>query len=166
MNDSIDALRNLTLQFFQTLQLKNITLAIAESATGGLASSLITDISGASKIFIGGVVCYTAQAKNMLLDVDWETINDYGTISVETTEALLEGLKKVGADLRIAITGVAGNPIEGKPAGTMIIGIGTNRCNTIRDYKFSGNRIEIKQQAVMEAFKLALDELEHCGSCD
>ena len=62
-------LTQITQKVFETLQFKGLTLSMAESATGGLASNLLTDIPGASKVFIGGVVCYTAQSKNMLLDV-------------------------------------------------------------------------------------------------
>jgi nicotinamide-nucleotide amidase len=163
MSDLDVQLEERTKQVFDALTIRKLTLAIAESATGGLASNLITNIPGASKVFIGSVVCYTAQAKNMLLDVDWETINDYGTVSQEVSEALLNGLMKVGPDLRIAITGLAGNAIEGRKPGDMIIGIGSTRCNTYHEFKFTGSRIEIKKQAVLRAFELLLEELDRCG---
>jgi PncC family amidohydrolase len=163
MNNDIDSdnpTQDLARQVLDVLARKNLTLASAESVTGGLASHLLTNISGCSKYYLGGVVCYTAQAKNMLLGVDWELINDYGTISPEVNDALLTGLKIIGADINFAITGVAGNPLDGKPTGTVFIGIGINGDNHVHDFFFSGSRIEIKEQAVGKAFELLLEELE------
>jgi PncC family amidohydrolase len=139
---------------------KNLTLSSAESATGGLASHLLTNITGCSKNYLGGVVCYTAQAKNVFLDVDWDLINDYGTVSAEINEALLKGLKKIGSDLAFAITGAAGSPLDGKPTGTVYIGISNNDNLHVYDYFFNGDRLEIKEQAVCQAFSLLIEELE------
>ena len=71
------------------LKMKELTLATAESATGGFLSHVITNVPGSSKNFLGGVVCYSAEAKNVFLDVDFDVINSFGAISEETTIALL-----------------------------------------------------------------------------
>jgi len=141
------------------LDRKDLSLACAESATGGLASHLLTNISGSSKHFMGGVVCYTAEAKVELLGVAWDLINDYGTISEEVTTELLKGLRKLGADLGFAICGVAGTQLEGKPPGYMVIGISNNERIQIHTCQFSGDRISIKEQAVSKAFELIIAEL-------
>ena len=151
--------QELAKKVLSALEIKELTLAIAESVTGGLASHLLTNVPGCSKHFIGGVVCYSAQSKNMMLDVDWEIINEYGTISPEVTEALLNGLKKEAADIGIGIVGIGGKKIEGKPTGLIYIGTGTHICNKIHEFHFEGTREEIKLKAVRKAFTLLLEEL-------
>ncbi len=152
--------QDLAKKVLNALKIKELNLAIAESVTGGLASHLLTNIPGCSKNFIGGVVCYSAQSKNMMLGVDWELINEYGTISPEVTEALLDGLKKEAADIGIAIVGVGGQKIEGKPTGLVFIGTGTHICNKIHEIHFKGTRKDIKIKAVKKAFSILLEELE------
>src|SRR6056297_1448843 len=136
----MEEIQKLAKKVLSVLEMKDLKLAIAESVTGGLASHLITNISGASKVFIGGVVCYSALSKNIMLDVDWSLINDYGTVSPEVTEALLDGLKKDAADIGVAIVGVGGRKIEGKPTGLIYIGTGTHVCNQVHELNFSGSR--------------------------
>ncbi|MHA1674294.1 MAG: CinA family protein [Promethearchaeota archaeon] len=142
---------------------KKFTLALAESATGGYLSHILTSIEGSSKAFVGGAVVYSAYAKNTIFDVPFDTINEYGAISSETTVALLKGLqKRISTDLRIAITGVAGSHImEGKPRGLVYIGIGTPSCNKIEEIQFHGTRLEIKQQAVKRSLEFLLEEVEN-----
>lgn len=153
------SVQDLAKKVLDLLDRKDLFLACAESATGGLASHLLTNISGASKHFMGGIVCYTAEAKVELLGVNWDLINDYGTISVEVTTELLKGLRKLGADLGFAISGVAGSQLEGKPPGYMVIGISNNERIQVQNFQFSGNRTQIKEQAVAKAFELIIDEL-------
>ena len=144
------------------LKMKDLTLGIAESATGGFLSHAITNIPGSSKNFLGGVVCYSAAAKNIFLDVDFNIINSFGAISVEATEALLNGVKnKLGSDLAVAITGVLGAQMEGKPTGLVYIGIGSRICNKVFDFHFSGSRVSIKKQTIRKALQLLLEEIEN-----
>ena len=154
------SLQNLAKDVLDRLALKQLTLGIAESVTGGLASHLLTNVDGSSKVFIGAVISYTAQTKNMLLDVDWDVINDNGTISPEVTEALLDGLRKTGADIRIAMTGIAGSPMEGKPTGKVYIGVATSHNHHVTEYQFSGSRLQIKEQTAQKSFELILEEVE------
>jgi len=143
------------------LKMKDLTLATAESATGGFLSHIITNIPGSSKNFLGGVVCYSAESKNVFLDVDFDIINSFGAISPETTEALLNSVRnKLGSDIAIAITGVLGTQMEGKPTGTVFIGFGSRICNKVFDFQFSGSRLSIKKQTVRKALQLLLEEIE------
>ncbi len=143
------------------LKMKELTLATAESATGGFLSHIITNIPGSSKNFLGGVVCYSAEAKNVFLDVDFDVINSFGTISIETTVALLDGVrKKLGSDLAVAITGVLGTQMEGKPTGLVYIGIGSRICNNVYDFQFTGSRLSIKKQTIRKALQLLFKEIE------
>jgi len=143
------------------LKMKELTLATAESATGGFFSHIITNIPGSSKNFLGGVVCYSAEAKNIFLDVDFDVINSFGAISIETTEALLNGVRnKMGSDMAVAITGVLGTKMEGKPSGLVYIGIGSRICNNVFDFQFTGSRLSIKKQTVRKALQLLLEEIE------
>ena len=145
-------------------KMKDFTLAIAESATGGYICHNITNIPGSSKVFIGGVVAYSANVKNYTLHVDYDTINECGVISPETTKALLQGIKKlVGSDICIAITGVAGSRIlEGKPRGMMYVGIMIgNMPEQIKKFQFSGTREEIKHQTAISTFEYLLELLEN-----
>jgi len=144
-------------------KLKKYTLSCAESATGGFASHLITNVPGSSQVFVGGVVCYSAFAKQHALGVDFDIITEFGAISRETTKALLEGLKeKMGTDIGIAITGIAGSiPIEGKPRGLMYVGVSTLDLDPfIEECHFEGSRQEIKQQTAKKAFEMVLHHLE------
>jgi len=160
MSVTAQELNILAAKVLDLLERKELTLSGAESATGGLASAILTNIPGCSKHFIGSVVCYTAQAKNMLLDVDWDLINAYGTVSPEVIEAMLNGLNKVGADVSYAITGVAQSPLDGKPTGTVVIGINIMNDIHIKEFNFKGNRLEIKEQAVGKMYELLIAELE------
>ena len=162
-NDSDKQLMELAQQMLTQLRMKSLTVATAESATGGYISHLLTNIDGSSKSFIGGVIAYSAHLKNGTLKVDYDLINDYGTISPEVTEALLDGLKGVIlADIGIAITGVAGSSVmEGKPRGLMYIGIGSQTCNKVKEFHFHGTRIEIKRQCAKAVFEFVLSELEN-----
>ncbi|MHA1474132.1 MAG: CinA family protein [Promethearchaeota archaeon] len=143
------------------LKMKELTLGTAESATGGFLSHTITNIPGSSKNYLGGVVCYSAEAKNVFLDVDFDVINSFGAISEETTVALLNGVRnKLGSDLAVAITGVLGTQMEGKPTGLVYIGIGSRIYNNVFDFQFTGSRLSIKKQTIRKALQLLFKEIE------
>jgi PncC family amidohydrolase len=118
-----ESLDELATEVVQALGGSGLTLALAESATGGLVAHTLSNTPGCSKVLLASLVVYSAQGKAEVLDVDWGIINEFGTISPEVTEALLHGLDRVGADIQVAITGVMGQPLEGKPMGTMYLGV-------------------------------------------
>lgn len=107
------------------LERKSLTIATAESCTGGLLSELITSVSGASAVFELGICTYSERIKTRFLDVPAEVIQEFGVVSEETAMSMVKGLKKCsGADVCVSVTGIAG-PSGGTadtPVGTVYIG--------------------------------------------
>jgi len=114
------------------LKERGLKIAVAESCTGGLISSRITDISGASDYFEAGITTYSNESKIRLLNVPEDIIDRYGAVSEETAKAMAEGVKKtVHADIGVSVTGIAGptGGTEGKPVGTVFIGLATKKSH-------------------------------------
>ena len=142
------------------LKRKKLKLAIAESCTGGMLSSLITSVSGSSKIFMMGLVTYSNQAKTSILKVPHKIIKKYGAVSVQCCLAMVNNLKKISkSKVCVSITGIAG-PKGGsklKPVGLVYIGIRirkkvfVNKCN----FKNKG-RTYIQKQIVKKSLNLLL----------
>ncbi|UKS29816.1 competence/damage-inducible protein A [Paenibacillus sp. HWE-109] len=141
----------------QLLAAKKLTLAVAESCTGGLLSDLITSIPGSSQPFLGGVICYTNALKHQLLSVPMEVLEGEGApgaVSSETAVLLAEHISgKTGSDFGISVTGVAGpSPSEGKPVGLVYIGFAQkNKPTQVIELQLSGNRESIKHRAAKSA---------------
>ena len=112
------------------------TLAVAESCTGGLLSKLITDVSGASHVFLGGVTSYSNSAKQTFLDVPKAVIAEHGAVSTEVAERMAVGARRhFKSDLAVSVTGIAG-PEGGsreKPVGTVFLGLAT--ANGVQSYR-------------------------------
>ena len=105
---------------------KGLTISTAESCTGGLIGKRITDISGCSGCYFGGVVSYSNDVKHKVLGVGEKTLRDFGAVSPETAIEMARGVRKLtGSDIGISVTGVAGpgGGSEEKPVGTVYIGI-------------------------------------------
>ncbi|MBT3228837.1 MAG: competence/damage-inducible protein A [Candidatus Marinimicrobia bacterium] len=139
------------------LKAKQATVATAESCTGGLVASLITDISGSSEYFQTGFVTYANETKMSLLGVAEQILVDYGAVSEETVAEMLNGtLQKSGADYAIAISGVAGptGGSEEKPVGTVYIGVANNAHQNIKRFQFGKNRILNKEMSAFSALNL------------
>ncbi len=118
--------KNLESVLVERLIEKSITLATAESCTGGLLSKRITDVSGVSAVYNGGVCTYTNEMKKRLLGVREETLAKFGAVSQETAAEMAEGAAKLcGADLALSVTGIAGpaGGSEDKPVGTVCFGV-------------------------------------------
>ncbi len=110
----------------QALLERNLKIATAESCTGGLTAKLITDISGASAVFECGVVSYANRIKESLLGVREETLRQYGAVSEQTVREMAVGVQKLsGADVTVAISGIAGPESDGtdKPVGLIWIAV-------------------------------------------
>ena len=118
------------------------TLSVAESCTGGLLSSLMTDVSGSSAYIKANFVTYANEAKEQYLNVKSETLVKYGAVSAQTAEEMVQGLlKNTGSDYAIATTGIAG-PTGGtkeKPVGLVYIGVG--KADSVRVVKYNVNPI-------------------------
>jgi len=125
-----------------------LTIATAESCTGGLLASRLTDIPGSSEYFLRGVVSYSNKSKSDLLDVPEKLIDKYGAVSTEVVEAMAVGIKNIsGTDIGIGISGIAGpgGGSKEKPVGTVYIGI-AYKDETVcsKRYSFNGTRKDIK----------------------
>jgi len=112
----------------RTLAERNQTLAVAESCSGGAIAHRITNVPGASQIFVGGVIAYSNQLKMQLLGVSRETLGQFGAVSAKTAEQMAFGVKQItSSDFGVSVTGIAGpgGGREDKPVGTVFIGIAT-----------------------------------------
>lgn len=154
-------------QKIATFLLENkLTMATAESCTGGLISSLMTDISGSSAFIKSNFVTYANNAKIKYLGVSEETLAKYGAVSKQTAQEMAEGLlRETSVDVSLTTTGIAG-PTGGtkeKPVGLVYIGIGQKNKQT-KVFKFNTNpkhpRILIKYLFAKQAIKLLADNLE------
>ena len=137
---------------------RGMTLAVAESCTGGLICHWITNVPGSSGCFKQGIIAYSNSAKTSLLHLPEETLKKFGAVSRETVEAMAKGIREVSnADIGIATTGIAG-PGGGtaeKPIGMTYIGMAESNKVVSEKYHFSGGRELIKIQAAQAALDLA-----------
>ncbi len=136
---------------------RGLTLATAESCTGGLISSRITDVSGSSKYFERGIVSYSNGAKVELLHVDEDLIARYGAVSKEVCEQMAEGIRAVsGTDIGLAVTGIMGptGESENKPIGLVYIGVSDENSTVVRKFNFGDDRIRNKQRTSQAALDM------------
>jgi len=136
---------------------RGLTIAVAESCTGGNICSLLTNYSGSSKYLERGVVVYSNAAKVEILNVDEDVITNFGAVSKEVAKQMAEGVKAIsGTDLGLSITGILG-PTGGsveKPVGTVFIGIcNQNGCIT-QKFNFGDDRLLNKQRATQAALDI------------
>lgn len=129
------------------LKEKHLTVACAESFTGGLIAKRITDVSGASEVFSFGACTYSNEMKQKVLGVKEETLQTYGAVSKETAAQMAEGIRKVsGADIGIATTGVAGpEPSEGKAVGTVFIGISYGDVTEVKELMLARGKVDDRE---------------------
>jgi nicotinamide-nucleotide amidase len=136
---------------------KGLTISVAESCTGGLVQKLITDISGSSDYFVGGIVAYSNEAKQKLAGVKKSTLTKHGAVSGEVVRELAEGVRKlIGADIGISTTGIAG-PTGGtseKPVGLVYVGLSTKKRSIARQYLLTGTREQIRGQTGKKILEL------------
>lgn len=137
------------------------TVATAESLTAGMVSAVLADTPGASGMLQGGVVAYQNSVKENVLRVPPELLADVGSVDSGVAAAMAAGARTaLGADIGISATGVAGPEAhDGKPVGTVYIGIATSAGTAGFEYLFSGNRAEIRGQACGAALERLLEAL-------
>jgi nicotinamide-nucleotide amidase len=139
------------------LRERSLTIAVAESCSGGLLASLITDVPGSSDYFDRGVVCYSNRAKTEWVGVPEALIAAHGAVSQPVAQAMADGVReRAGADVGIAITGIAG-PGGGtaeKPVGTVAVAVATPYGRAVRTFQFLGLRDMIKFQSVQAAMNM------------
>jgi len=142
---------------------KNITIATAESCTGGLLAEKITRIPGISQCFHMGVITYSNEAKQKILGVSAKTLERYGAVSSQTAMEMAEGIKKLsGADIGVSITGIAGpgGGSELKPVGLVYIGMATPDNCSCQELHLSGNRDRIRELTSMNALDMVRKYLQ------
>jgi len=148
---------DLAIELGQLLFKKSWTVTTAESCTGGLVASALTDVAGSSAWFHQGVVSYANSAKVDLLDVDETALMQHGAVSDVVVRAMAAGARhRAGADIAVAISGVAG-PDGGtadKPVGTVWIGwaFGLAQVHSTH-YLFSGDRMAVRESALVESLR-------------
>lgn len=144
------------------LKERNLTLSVAESCTGGNIASEITNHSGSSKYFERGVVAYSNAAKVEILNVNEDTIQEYGAVSSQTVEEMAEGIKAIsGSDIGLAISGILGptGATNEKPVGTVFIGFADSQKTISKEYHFGADRLINKFRATQAALELLRREL-------
>jgi len=139
------------------LGLRQATLAVAESCTGGLVAQRITSVPGASRSFVGGAVVYSDKLKTELADVPAEMIAKYGAVSTEVAKALADGIRqRTGATIGLGITGIAGptGGTEKKPVGLVYIAVTDGQTTDASERTFRGDRQRIREWASQQALDM------------
>lgn len=142
------------------------TLATAESLTGGLIGAAITEVPGASAVYVGGLITYANLAKLQLTGIDEMLLDAHGAISKTTALAMAQGARRViGADWAVAVTGVAGpDPAEGHQPGLVWLGLADPAGELVAQLRhFTGDRDQIRAATVRAAISLALTQLRRSG---
>ena len=144
------------------------TLASAESLTGGMVGQLITDVSGASASYLGGVISYATRLKTTLAGVDSATLAELGPVAARTAAEMARGVaRQCNADWGIATTGVAGPEAQaGHPVGQVFVAVSHQADGVMRVKELSlhGERGAIREQAAVAALTLLADALGLAGS--
>lgn len=141
------------------------TLALAESCTGGLVSKIITDVSGASAVYVGGVCSYSNNVKMKILGVKEETLCEFGAVSEQTAREMSEGVRKaLGTDIGVGITGIAGPLSDNtqKPVGLIYISVSDENktiCRELRNNFTDDVRTQNRLSAAEAALRLLGDIL-------
>jgi len=161
-NSSMDQ-KSIEVEIGEILTARGLTLAAAESCTGGLVSHRITNVPGSSVYFVGGVVSYANAVKIALVGVRPQTLEMHGAVSRETVIEMARGVRvALKADIGIAISGIAG-PGGGtaeKPVGLTWIGLSAAEGEEARKSIWPGDRLAVKEQSAQAALELVLEYLK------
>lgn len=154
-------MNNLAFQVVEKLSEKKLTIATAESLTAGLVSSLLAEITGASKVLKGGIVAYQNEIKEKVLNIDPQIIIKHSSVSKEVALLMAENVRKLlEADLGVSTTGVAGPTTMGnKKVGTVFVAISFKGHNMCLELNLTGDRQAIRQESCNKLFQLILEKL-------
>lgn len=148
------------------LTTRGLTIATAESLTGGLVCAALTAVPGASAVVIGGVVAYATAAKRSLLGVGEDIVAAHGPVAAETAVAMAGGVRdRQGADIGLATTGVAGPAgVDGHPAGTVHVAVAWHSGTEVRSFtgddRLPGDRAAVREATVGAALRLLTGVLD------
>ena len=136
---------------------RGLTLAVAESCTGGLVSNMLTNVGGSSAYFERGIVSYSNAAKVEILKVNEDMIADHGAVSIEVARQMAEGVKSIsGTDIGLSTTGIMGptGATADKPVGLVYVGICDDKVCTAKEFQFGDDRVLNKQRAAQAALEM------------
>lgn len=157
-NVTADVTADATAELIAQLTARHLTIAVAESLTGGLLVAELVRIPGASVVVRGGIVAYDSGLKRSLLKVDSSVLNVHGPVHADVAKQMAVGVRtllavnEVRADIGVATTGVAGpGPDGGHPAGTVFIGLSKGTGSWVVPLQLAGDRAEIRAETVRRA---------------
>ena len=155
---------NVSTELVKELSSRRLTISTAESCTGGLIAKSITDVSGASEVFWGGVVSYDNSVKENVLGVKHETLTSYGAVSAQTACEMAECVRSLcKTDIGISTTGIAGpgGGTKDKPVGTVYVAIATKDwvSSTLLQINPQLSRDEIRQSTVCKLISMVVEKI-------
>lgn len=145
------------------LQVRGQTVATAESCTGGMLGKLITDVSGSSAVYPGGVISYSCAVKERLLGVDHGTLEQLGAVSKPVARQMADGVRTLlRTDFGLGVTGLAGPESDGsgKPVGLVYVALAGDGWTVCDELRLSGGRDEIREAACRHALRMLLTALK------
>lgn len=149
-------------EVLDTLRRKGLTLATAESLTGGGIGASLTAVSGASEVYVGGIISYVNAVKRDVLGVPRGILERYGAVSAWTAGYMSSGARKLlNAGIAVSVTGLAGPGGDefGHPVGTVYIGFDSSCKSLVKEFHFEGSREEVRQQTIRAALELILENV-------
>lgn len=157
-----------TADLLASLEAAGLTVATAESLTGGLVCAALVDVPGASAVVRGGVVAYASDLKGSVLGVDRDLLARVGAVDPEVAGAMARGVCRVlGADVGVSTTGVAGpDPSDGRPVGTVFVAVAHGAGTAVEHHTFSGTREQIRRASVDAAIGLLASALPNLRDGD
>ncbi len=145
------------------------TIAFAESCTGGLASSLITDVPGSSEYLLGSAVTYSNMAKHKLINVSQENLDTYGAVSEPVARQMAEGVRALfGTTYGVGITGIAGpgGATRDKPVGLVYMAVADDKGTVCDKHIFGGSRTDNKMRSALTAISMVIDRIKETENTD
>ncbi|MGA4668251.1 CinA family protein [Propionibacteriaceae bacterium Y1923] len=148
-------------RLLEALAARGLSLASAESVTGGRFAGLVTSVPGASRSYVGGVVAYTSRLKHELLGVDADLLARHGAVNEAVARAMAEGARRrLGASVAVACTGVAGpDPSDGAPVGTVFLALALAGSTRAVELSLDGDRRAIREATVAAMVDLVANSL-------
>jgi nicotinamide-nucleotide amidase len=155
-------LRTLAATLHVALLERGMTIATAESLTGGALGDLLSSTPGASGTYVGGVISYATEVKQRLLGVAESTINEHGVVSAMCAEEMARGVRDLlGADIGVSTTGVAGPTTqEGKPVGMVFVGVAGPDGAQAHELQLNGDRAAIRALACLGSVRRLLERID------
>ena len=143
--------------------LKGKTLVTAESCTGGGIGAALTSVPGSSEVFKGGIICYTNWVKENILEIEPQMIKKYGAVSTPVAASMaINARLLMDADIGLSVTGLAGPGGDdyGNPVGTVCIGYSSHVRSITKQFRFEGDREEVRRRAIHAALTIVLEMLD------